>query len=100
MTEIRVLGESVLDLAEVLHTMHWQPGGSGMTSVTGTVSINGPLVRALFRAEAELLLDDVAAMAAGCWKYRTQEERSVDAFVLLAQRITAAGEADDPSELT
>ena len=92
MTEPTVLGESLVELATTLYDLEWQPSADGRVCIGGEMPAGGPLLRALFRAEAELLLDDVAAMVAGDWEYRTQEERSADAFVLLTQRLTSAAE--------
>jgi hypothetical protein len=92
MTEPMVLGESLFELATSLYDMEWQPSTDGQIEIRGEMPMDGPLSRALFRAEAELLLDDVDAMTAGTWEYRTQAERGADAFVLLTQRLTSAAE--------
>ena len=49
-----------------------------------------PLIRALMRIEAELLLDDARRLRARDVGWRTPEQRGVDALVLLVLRSAAA----------
>lgn len=59
-----------------------------------------PLVRALMRVEAELLLDDARQLAGPENVWRTPENRRADALVLLVLRTAvAAGSAVDPELL-
>ena len=59
-------------------------------TVSGQMQMNGPLWRAILRAEAELSLADADAMAAGRYEGRTQDQRRTDAFVLVAERLGEA----------
>ena len=47
----------------------------------------GPLMRALFRAEAELLVADALAMEAGTYVWRDPGERRHDALLLILSRL-------------
>ncbi|WP_375497883.1 hypothetical protein [uncultured Jatrophihabitans sp.] len=53
----------------------------------------GPLMRALFRAEAELLVADALAMESGTWVPREPDERRHDALLLVLQRLRYLSEA-------
>jgi hypothetical protein len=48
--------------------------------------VNCPLIRALMRVEAELILMDAEAMAHGRFEHRTSDQRRGDAFMELALR--------------
>ena len=49
-----------------------------------------PFIRALMRAEAELLLEDADALQPGRYEeQRTSDQRAVDALVRLAQAVCA-----------
>lgn len=59
-----------------------------------------PLIRALMRIEAELLLDDARRLREPGVVWRTPQQRSVDALMLLVLRCTAAlGHPVDPALL-
>lgn len=90
-TDHLVFGESTAELVAELLQVHIEPDdGNGMTGVSGSFASAGPLIRAIFRAEAELLLADADAMAAGARVNRLPEERTADAFVLVAVRAAEA----------
>jgi hypothetical protein len=84
------LGESLDGLAVALRSLDVHTKPTSECTVTGSVTEEGPFLRALFRAEAELLTADADALAAGRWTYRTPEQRRADAFVLMAERLGAA----------
>jgi hypothetical protein len=102
MRDVVVFGERCADLAAELTVLDFDIPPAGTARVSGTVPMDGPLLRAMYRAEAELLLGDVEAMAAGIYEHRTPEQRRADAFVLLFERIgeavrsVAAEHASDP----
>lgn len=54
---------------------------------------NGPLMRALFRAEAELLVADALAMEAGTYEPREPDERRHDALLLIVHRLRSVQQA-------
>jgi hypothetical protein len=89
MTSMTVLGELVDDLAAEFRSLEMDAQPDGLCEFRGRVPLDGALMRACFRAEAELLLDDTAAMAAGRWVHRTPEQRRVAAFALVTTRLTA-----------
>ena len=62
-------------------------GGHGGSDVELELEPNGPLMRALFRAEAELLVADALAMEAGTYLPREPGERRHDALLLVLQRV-------------
>lgn len=92
MRDTCVLGERYGDIADEMLGMDVDVHPDGTTTVSGRLQMNGPLWRAVLRAEAELLLADADAMAAGRYETRTQDQRRNDAFVLVAERL---GEAAD-----
>jgi hypothetical protein len=92
MGDVNVLGESLDDLGVALRSLDVRTKPTGECTVTGSITEEGPFLRALFRAEAELLTADADALAAGRWTYRTPEQRRADAFVLMAERLGAAVE--------
>ncbi len=88
-----VAGEPIDDLQEDLRGLRTGPPRRGMTTLRGVV---GPsVVRALMRLEAELLIADAGALAAGATLDRTDGQRRADAFMLLIERMQAIG----PSEI-
>jgi hypothetical protein len=56
-------------------------------SAWGDVVLTGPLIRALMRAEAELLVADAAAMQFGTYEERTPAQRRHDALLLIVHRL-------------
>jgi hypothetical protein len=46
-----------------------------------------PVMRALLRAEAELLLEDAETYGSDAYEERTHEQRAADAFVRLARAL-------------
>jgi hypothetical protein len=86
-----VFGEQPKDVGAELTTLDFGASATdGWVRVEGRIEGGGPLMRALLRAEAELLLDEAAAMAAGRWTPRDPGERRADAFVLVAERLSAS----------
>lgn len=89
MSTNRVFGELPQDIMNDWRDLTMEPGEGGLTRVDGSVSSLGPLVRAMFRAEAELLVADAAAMAFGTYVPREPEERRHDAFAVIGERLLA-----------
>jgi len=85
-----VLGERCGDIADELLGLDISFHSDMTATVSGQMQMNGPLWRAILRAEAELLLADADAMAAGRYGGRTQDRRRTDAFVLVAERLGEA----------
>jgi hypothetical protein len=90
MSELMVLGERCTDIADELAGMDMRFLPNGMARCTARMRADGPLVRALYRAEAELLLADATDMADGRYVGRTPEQRRADAFLELVSRFTKA----------
>lgn len=90
----RVAGEdpSVLVglLARVGDSLARNPDGTFSAHATFSKDEAPPLVRALMRVEAELLLDDARRLRTPDHVWRTPEQRSVDALCLLSLRCAAA----------
>ena len=100
----RVAGEDVDVLLPLLtrfaHSLVQNVDGTFSGHVTYGKEEAPPLVRALMRVEAELLLDDARHLAGPEDVCRTPENRRVDALVLLVLRTAvAAGSAVDPELL-
>ena len=85
-----VLGERAGDIADELLGLDISFHSDMTATVSGRMQMNGPLWRAILRAEAELLRADADAMAAGRYEGRTQDRRRTDAFVLVAARLGQA----------
>jgi len=64
MSDARVLGEWVDDLAKQLMGLKWAFDGD-VCRIDGKVPPQGPVMRAWLRAEAELLVDDATDMSDG-----------------------------------
>lgn len=90
MRDTIVLGERAGDLADELLGLDLSLHSDMTATVSGQMRMDGPLWRAILRAEAELLLADAEAMAAGRYEGRTQDRRRTDAFVLVAERLGQA----------
>lgn len=100
----RVAGEDVDVLLPLLtrfaHSLVQNVSGTFSGHVTYGSEEAPPLVRALMRVEAELLLDDARQLAGPENVWRTPENRRADALVLLVLRTAvAAGSAVDPELL-
>jgi hypothetical protein len=93
MTDVLVLGERFDDVGDELVGFDVEWRDDGRAEVTGRMSADGALMRALCRAEAELLLADADAMAAGTYRGRTPDQRRADAFVLVAERLGEAAQS-------
>ena len=88
MKDMIVLGERCDDLAFEMLALDFEVRPDEMAEIRGTVAIDGPLVRAMYRAEAELLLADAESMSLGVHVHRTPEQRRCDAFCLVFVRLT------------
>ena len=65
--------------------------GMFQSSVRLEPAVGRPLIRALMRAEAELLLEDADALGTGVETARTPEQRAADAFERLVQAVCSPG---------
>ena len=83
MTDLMVFGERLDDLGADLQAMTTVPGRDGTTHVEFRLDDDGPLLRALRRAEVEVILS-------GNPRGRHAETRRYDAFLLVCHRITEA----------
>lgn len=85
-----VLGERCTDIADELVGMDMRFLPDGTARVKARLRMDGPLLRAMYRAEAEWLLADASDMAGGRYTDRTQQQRRHDAFVEVVTRLTEA----------
>jgi hypothetical protein len=92
MTDILVAGEPVETLLEAFRQIEWETQPNGMTSLKASLErrLGDPFVRALMRVEAELLLQDAAALDGPEAGWRTGEQLAADAFVALTLRLSDA----------
>ena len=81
---LRELPESLL---RELQRVELQPRRGGVTDFDLELEPRGPLMRAIFRAEAELLVADALAMEAGTYVDRTPDQRRHDALLLILHRL-------------
>jgi len=86
-----ILGERRVDLAADLASLRYEFLPGDMAVVRGELPPEGSAVRAIFRATAELLVADAAAMAAGSYQPRTTKERHHQAFLMLIERFIGWG---------
>ena len=86
MRDMIVLGERCGDIADELRGLTYTFLPDEMAEVNGKVPPQGAVVRAWCRAEAELLLADADAMAAGRYAPRTSAQRRSAAFTLIIER--------------
>jgi hypothetical protein len=89
-----VYGERFGDLLPVLRklTKGWRLDNTGMCQFYAEFEpdLATPFFRALMRAEAELLLEDADTLRPGQYdQQRTNDQRSADAFVRLAEAVCA-----------
>jgi hypothetical protein len=83
---LRELPESLLrEVAQVELTDRPDGGGDYFLELEP----GGPLMRAIFRAEAELLVADALAMESGNYVPRDSDERRHDALLLILHRLRA-----------
>src|SRR5919201_6001729 len=86
-----VYGEHIDDLFAALeafvHAGSIDEDGMFVSSVELPGQVGQPILRALTRVEAELLLEDAEALRSGCHEDRTSEQRAADAFVRLADAV-------------
>ena len=89
MRQRTVAGESIELLRAAFGKLKHRMTSDGMMEVTGTLEpeLGEPLCRAVLRIERELLDQDVAE---GDPDARTTEQRRLDAFVRLAERLTSS----------
>jgi hypothetical protein len=97
MRDAIIFGERLSEIADEMlgFDVTKRPGGG--VSLDGRFAQDGPLLRAIFRAEAELLLADASAMAAGAWAWRDPDQRCAAAFMLVVDRINEAVHAPEPA---
>ena len=81
---LRELPESLL---RELQRVELQPRRDSGADYDLELEPQGPLMRALFRAEAELLAADALAMEAGTYAERTPDQRRHDALLLILSRL-------------
>jgi len=81
-----VAGERRDELLDALVEAQLSPAGDGVVRLSMHLPTNCPLIRALMRVEAELILMDADAMARGRFEPRTSDQRRADAFMALALR--------------
>jgi hypothetical protein len=82
-----IMGESADDIVTEMRQMKLSKYADGSGQLDGAVDSEGPFVRALMRAEAELLVADAAAMSFGTYEDRTPDERRHDALLLILHRM-------------
>jgi hypothetical protein len=90
MTTTLIAGEPIEDLAGALLQFDVTRHGDGGLHLKAHMesTIGAPLIRALLRIEAELLLEEADAVTAdGPNEDRTEEQRRADALLVLVQRI-------------
>jgi hypothetical protein len=94
-----VLGELGSDIASELSGFTVEYEGD-RARLEGRFPEAGALMRAWFRAEAELLLADATDMADRRYRERTPDQRRYDAFLMLVERFTeSAGSSRYPGSL-
>ncbi|MPZ69503.1 MAG: DUF222 domain-containing protein [Actinobacteria bacterium] len=91
MGETTVAGEPIELLQAAFAKLKHRTRSDGMVEVSAKLDaeLEEPLARALVRIEGDLIDQDAAD---GDPDVRTTSERRADAFVLLAQRLTAASD--------
>jgi hypothetical protein len=90
-----VAGETVGDLVAALRGLKFARLRSGMARLSG--EIGPPVIRALMRLEAALLLADADELAASpTTDLRTPEQRRADAFVRLGEELAHAAGIELP----
>jgi hypothetical protein len=86
-----VYGERIADVLPGLQAFMdaavYDDTGGFESSVTLAPDVAQPLVRAMMRAEAELLLEDADTLGSDAYENRTQEQRAADALVRLSVRM-------------
>jgi hypothetical protein len=92
MNEIRVAGEPALTLLEAFQQFKWKKARNGMQTASFSLEprLGNPLIRALMRVEAELLLQDADNHGRPDAEERKYEQRACDALVALALRVAEA----------
>jgi Arc/MetJ-type ribon-helix-helix transcriptional regulator len=83
MDDVIVAGESAVLLVEAFSHIEFGPVRNGMRRVSGTGEprLAAPLIRALMRVEAELLVADADLVSEHEHELRTQPQRAADALV-------------------
>jgi len=93
MTDVRVAGEPAETLLMALARIEWdseESDGSTSGSCVLEPALGRPLIRALMRVEAELLEHDANSFGQPDVEMRTHEQRSADALIALALRVSDA----------
>ncbi len=88
---LRELPESLL---RELGSAQLSRPSAGQPDVQLTLEQGGPLMRALLRAEAELMVADALAMESGTYVHREPDERRHDAMLLILARLRCLGHLD------
>ncbi|MGH8859945.1 MAG: hypothetical protein ACRDVG_01715 [Jatrophihabitantaceae bacterium] len=87
LTGITVFGEPAAEIAATMSTFVRHSVKNGRVKISGTSDGSGPFLRAMYRAEAELLRADADAMADGTYEHRTPAQRRHDALLLIVETI-------------
>ena len=87
--------ESAHEVAEALGRLTFRPAPDGTHEGGGECA--APLLRAMLRWEARLLVEDAAGIAADGRVRRTGAQRRHDALVALAQEVAGALGCDGPA---
>ncbi|HEY1737614.1 MAG TPA: hypothetical protein VGI86_02835 [Acidimicrobiia bacterium] len=87
-----VAGESALEILSIAARFEFDTDDDGMCHFEYRAAVEeiAPLVRAVMRVEAELLVADAATFGTDHQEWRTPEQRGVDALIELVQRASAA----------
>jgi hypothetical protein len=100
-----IYGERTQDLLPGLfafgQSMVQEPDGMWKASVTLASDVGRPLVRALMRSEAELLIEDADGTSVTGEQHRAPDQRRADAFVRIVESLASRSgveNGDDPSQ--
>jgi hypothetical protein len=100
MGDLEVLGEHCHALSVELVGLKFTFLPGEVARVHGRVPPQGAVMRAIHRAEAELLVVDAEAMREGAYSHRTPEHRRAAAFTLVLLRFIEAVHARDRPAVT
>jgi hypothetical protein len=87
---LKVLGERCDELSVEMVGLEFTFLPGDLARVHGRVPPQGAVMRAIHRAEAELLVADAKAMGEGVYSHRTAEHRRAAAFTLVLLRFVDA----------
>ena len=92
-----VAGEATADLLRSFGDIKMSTGLNGMNIDAHLApDVGAPLLRALLRVEAELILADAEDLRDDDRELRTPDQRRADAFVALTQRVAEAAKGSLP----